>query len=107
MRSLDGRLEEVSCACAVCRRSTSTRPFAHLGHVHREHGAVGRFTAVLRVLVPQQHQRPLPLLALVEYPGAAAEADPPEAAPVLLIVVDDDRDVGTKARVLASPHLCL
>src|SRR4029453_2019270 len=64
-------LEELISRCVGCRGSTSTRPFAHLGHVHCQHGTVGRFAAVLRVLVAQQHERPLPLLPPVEHPGAA------------------------------------
>jgi antitoxin SocA-like protein len=85
--------------------TTSTRPFAHVGHVHCKDGTVGRFAAVLRVLLSQQHERALSLLALVEYAGAAAEADPPEAAPVFFVVVDKDRDVWPGAGVFDAPQL--
>ena len=36
--------------------------------------------------------------------GAATEADPPDAAPVFLIMVNEDRGVGTGARVLDPPQ---
>ena len=48
----------------------------------------------------QQRERALELLAGVEDAGAAAQADPPEAAPVLLVVVDEDRHVRPGAGVL-------
>ena len=43
-----------------------------------------------------------PLVALVENARAAAQADPPQAPPVLLVMVDEDRHVGTNAGVLDS-----
>src|SRR5213593_2425306 len=79
-------------------------PVADVRDIHREHRAVGRLVAVLRVLLLQQRERVLALLALVEHARAAAEADPPEPAPVLVVVVDEDRDVRSDARVLDPPQ---
>jgi hypothetical protein len=50
----------------------------------------------------QQRECAASLLAVIEHAGVTAEADPPEAAPVLLVVVDEDRDVGPGAGVLDS-----
>ena len=47
----------------------------------------------------------LPLLALIKYAGAAAEADPPEAAPVFFVMIDEDGDLGPCAGVFDSPQL--
>jgi hypothetical protein len=45
------------------------------------------------------------LVAVVEHARAAAKADPPEAAPVLLVVIDEDCDVGPGAGVLDALQL--
>src|SRR5262249_44488660 len=78
----------------------SRRPVPHLGDVHGEARAVWRLLAVLRVLLGEQRQGPLALRAVVEDPRAAAQADPPQPAPFLLVVVDEDRDLGPGPRVL-------
>ena len=83
----------------------SARPPAHLAHIDCQHRTVGRLYTVLWVLLTQQREGKLSLLALVEDPGAPAEAYPPEAAPVFLVVVDEDRDLGTDARVLDPAQL--
>ncbi len=44
------------------------------------------------------------LVSLVEHARSAAEPDPPEQAPVLLVVIDEDGDVGTRAGVLDPPQ---
>jgi PA domain len=84
--------------------SASARPLAYLGHVDCQHGTVWRLTAVLGVLPLQQHERTFALFALVEHAGATTEAHPPEAAPILFIVVNEDRDVGTSTGVLDPPQ---
>jgi Luciferase-like monooxygenase len=82
-----------------------TAPFAYIRDVDREHGAVGRFDAVLRVLLLQQSEGAIALLSVVEYARVAAATDPLEVTPVILLVVDEDGDVGSSARVLDSPQL--
>src|SRR5262249_4862967 len=81
-------------------KSAPARPLAHIGYVNRQHRNVGRLGRVLRVLRHQKLEGALSLLALVEQAGAPAEADPPEAAQVFLVVIDEDRDVRTGSRVL-------
>jgi hypothetical protein len=65
---------------ATRRRSASTCPFAHFGHVHGKHRPVGRLRAVSRVLLAQEREGVFPFLALVKNACAAAEANPPETA---------------------------
>src|SRR5262249_1852370 len=81
-------------------RSGVRVPFAHVGDVDGEHRARRRVVAVLRILVAQQAERSREFLARVEDAGAAAQAGPPEAVPVLLEVVDEDRRLRARAGVL-------
>src|SRR5437016_6345071 len=120
---MTAELETLSCASAIatvgaarmaitaprvewleCTRPSRGRPGAHLGDVDREHRAVGRDVAVLRVLRGEEGERALAFLAVVEHARAAAQPDPPEALPVLVVVVDEDGDVGPRAGVLDPPQ---
>jgi len=65
-----------------------------------EYRAVRWLGAILLVLRRQQLERVRTLVAAVENACAAAHTNPPELPPVLLVVVDEDRHVGTCARVL-------
>jgi hypothetical protein len=52
----------------------------------------------LRVLVDQQREGVLSLLAFVEHTSASADAYPLEAGRVLIAVIDEDRNVRPQTR---------
>ncbi len=49
--------------------TSASRPLPHVGDVDSEHRALGRLIAILRVLLSEQRERPLALVALVEDAG--------------------------------------
>jgi hypothetical protein len=67
-------------------------------------GSVGRRGSALPVLLAQQPERARTLLAGVEDARAVAQTDPPQAAPVLVVGVDEDRHGGARPRVLDPPQ---
>ena len=70
--------------------------------VDRDRGISRGLGAVLRVLVGEQRESTFALLAGLEHATAAAEAHPPQARPVLLVVVDQNGDVRIGADVVEA-----
>ena len=75
-------------------------PAAPLLDVDREHRRRGRRVAVLLVPLDEQLESAGGLLAVVEDATTTAEPHPPEPAPVLVVAIDEDRDLGPHAGVL-------
>ena len=74
-------------------------PAAPLENVYCKHRSAWGLASVPFVLLDEQPESPLGLLARIEHPRASPKAHPPELAPVIFVVVDEDGHVRSLAGV--------
>ena len=83
----------------IGRQSSARRPAAPSFDLHREGGPTGWLLALLRVLDQEPIQRPFEVGALSDDSRAPVGADPPQAAPVFVVQVDEEAHAWLRADV--------
>jgi probable F420-dependent oxidoreductase len=76
------------------------RPPDPLVDVDREHGSGRGHGPVLLVLLAQQRYGAVGLVAVVEDARSAADTDPPQPPPILVVAIDEDGDMRVRSGVL-------
>src|SRR5207245_1082612 len=79
------------CRLLRSRRSSARRPPPPLRRGHRQHRPVGAAFAVLRVPLREEVPRAVRLPAFGEHLRRSSDPHPPEARPVLFVVIHEER----------------